>query len=271
MRVKLYIYLIILLLVSSCGEYEKLLKSSDFDLKKTKAIEYYESGEYAKATELFSQILSRYRATEEAEDLNIMNARSYANMKDYFSAGTYFNSYIDQYPYGKHVEEATYMAAFSDYKISPKAELDQENSKKAIEGFTVFLNRYPSSARVGEVKLMLDELTERIVEKSYLSARLYYDMGKYKSAVTALTNSIKANSESKYREEMMYLKLSSLYLYSVNSFANKQRERFQQTLDDYYSFMEEYPKSKFSKDVDKIYQETAKALKIDTTNSTANN
>ena len=76
MRFRLYIVLIILVLLSSCGEYEKLLKSTDFDLKKSKAKEYYDKGEYVKTTELLTQILPRYRATEEAEELNWMNAQS---------------------------------------------------------------------------------------------------------------------------------------------------------------------------------------------------
>ena len=83
MKFRLYIVLIILVLVSSCGEYEKLLKSTDFELKKEKAKEYYDEGQYVKATELLGQILPRYRATEEAEELNWMNAQSYYGMKDY--------------------------------------------------------------------------------------------------------------------------------------------------------------------------------------------
>jgi outer membrane protein assembly factor BamD len=60
----------------------------------------------------------------------------------------------------------------------------------------------------------------------------------------------------------MYLKLNSLFLYAVNSFPNKQKERYQTTLDDYYSFMEEFPKSTYSKDVSSIFQRTNKFLKI---------
>ena len=44
----IFIVLIILVLVSSCGEYEKLLKSTDFELKKAKAKEYYDEGQYVK-------------------------------------------------------------------------------------------------------------------------------------------------------------------------------------------------------------------------------
>jgi outer membrane protein assembly factor BamD len=261
MRFRLYIVLIILVLASSCGEYEKLLKSTDFDLKKQKAKEYYDGGQYVKSTELLGQILPRYRATDEAEELNWMNAQSFYGMKDYFMAGSYFKSFIDQFPFGKHAEEANYMAAMCDYKIAPRSELDQDNTINAIEGFKIFTTKFPLSQKADDAKKMIKELEEKLVEKSYLSAKLYYDMKQYKAAVVALNNSLKEYADTKYREEMMFLKLRSLYLYADLSQPAKQKERFQDTLDDYYSFMEEYPKSQYSKDITNIFQKTNKFLK----------
>jgi outer membrane protein assembly factor BamD len=261
MRFRFHIVLILLVLLTSCGEYEKLLKSTDFDLKKTKAKEYYDKGEYVKTTELLAQILPRYRATEEAEELNWMNADSYFRMKDFFMAGSYFKSFIDQFPFGKHAEEANYMAALCDYNISARPELDQENTRNAIEGFNIFINRFPNSTKVEDCRNRIKELEDKLVEKSYLSAKLYYDMKQYKAAVVALTNSLKEYANSKYREKMMYLKLNSLYQYAQLSLPNKQKERYQSTLDDYYSFMEEFPNSTYSKDVNNIFQKTNKYLK----------
>jgi outer membrane protein assembly factor BamD len=261
MQFRFYIVLIILMLVSSCGEYEKLLKSTDIDLKKVKAKEYYDDGQYVKATELFTQILPRFRATEEAEELNWMNAQSYYGMKDYLSAGSYYKSFIDQFPFGKYAEEANFMAAMSDYNMAPRSELDQANTGSALEGFKIFVNRFPGSPKVGESKILIKELEEKLVKKSYLSAKLYYDMKQYKAAVVALNNSLKEFTESKYREEMMFLKLNSLFLYAENSMANKQKERYQDALDDYYSFMEEFPQSEYSDEVGGIFQKTNKYLK----------
>lgn len=262
MKVRISVLFFILLLASSCGEYEKLLKSTDYDLKKAKAKEYFESKQYAKSSELFGQVIPRFRATEESEELNWLNAQSYYGMKQYDMAGSYFKSLVEQYPFGKYAQEATFLAALCDYDLSPRAELDQENSKNAIEGFNVFLNRYPSSPRAEEARNNIRSLQDRLVEKSYLNARLYYNMKEYKAAITALTNSLKEFSESKYREEMMFLKLNSLYLYAVNSYTIKQKERYQATLDDYFSFMEEFPKSRYSKDVQRIYQDTSKFLNL---------
>jgi outer membrane protein assembly factor BamD len=263
MKFRLYILVIISILVTSCGEYEKLLKSTDYELKKTKAKEYYEAKQYVKASELLGQVIPRFRATGEAEELNWLNAQSYYGMKQYDMAGTYFKSLVEQYPFGKYAEDATFLGAKCDYNISPRAELDQESSKNAIEGFNVFINRFPYSPKVAEAKDYMKELQDRLVEKSYLNARLYYNMREYKAAITALSNSLKEYADSKYREEMMFLKLNSLFLYAENSYAIRQTERYQATLDDYFSFMEEFPESKYSKEVKKIYQDTARYLKLD--------
>ena len=271
MKFRLYIVLIFLVLVSSCGEYEKLLKSTDFDLKKAKAKEYFDAGQYVKSSELLSQIIPRFRATEEAEDLNWMNAQSYYGMKDYYSAGSYFKAFIDQFPFGRFAEEANFMGAMCDYKISPRSELDQEYTRNAIEGFTIFLGRFPSSPRAEEARAIMKELEEKLVKKSYFSARLYYDMKQYKAAIVALNNSLKEYAETKYREEMMFLKLNSLFLYAEFSLENKQKERYQETLDDYFSFMEEFPQSQYSKEVSGIFQKTNRYLKAEIPDIGVNN
>jgi len=271
MRNRVFILLLfsVLVLLSSCGEYNKLLKSTDYELKKNKTKEYFEAGKYVKTTELLAQIIPRFRATSESEDLAWMNAQSFYQMKDYMSAGAYFKSYSDQYGYGKYVEEAHFLSAMCDYHMSPRAELDQAYTRSSIEGFNYYLSRYPSSPRAEECRILIKELQDKLVEKSYLSARLYHDMTEYRSAVVALTNSLKEFSDSKYREEMMFLKLNSLFLYAENSLAGRQIERYQTTLDDYYSFMEEFPNSRFNRDARRIYQTTARALKLDPNKSQA--
>lgn len=265
MRFRLAIVPVLLVLVSSCGEYEKLLKSPDYELKKAKAKEYFDARQYTRTTEILSQILPRYRATDEAEELNWMNAQSYFGMKDYFMAGSYYKQFMENFPFGKHIEEASFMAPLCDYKISPRPELDQQSTREGIEGFRIFVTRFPNSPRVEEANKLAKELGEKLVEKSYKSARLYYDMKNYRAAIIALNNSLRENADTKYREEMMYLKLNSLFMYAELSLPAKQRERYQATLDDYYSFMEEFPKSRYSKDVAGIFEKTGRFLKIDTT------
>ncbi|MBS0010982.1 MAG: outer membrane protein assembly factor BamD [Bacteroidales bacterium] len=265
MRIQVFILLILAVLASACGEYEKLLKSTDFEAKKEKAKEYFDEGRYVRSSELLSQILPRYRATGEAEELNWLNARCYYNMRDYMMAGTTYKIFADTYPYSEHAEEATFMTAYCDYLLSPRPELDQAYTNSAIEAFTFFQRRFPGSDKVDEARKLINELQDKLVEKSYINARLYYDLKDYRAAVVALDNSLKDYPNTKHREELMFLKLESSYLYALNSVAEKQPERFQTALDDYYTFIEEFPDSEFTSEVKKIYNTTATFLNIDGT------
>ena len=50
----------------------------------------------------------------------------------------------------------------------------------------IFFEQIPNSPKVEECKKRINDLQEKLVEKSYLSAKLYYDMKQYKAAVVAL-------------------------------------------------------------------------------------
>lgn len=265
MRIRPIIILILALIATSCGEYEKLLKSTDYELKKQKVFDYYDDGKYMRSIELLSQILPRYRATDEAEQLNWINAQAHFRIRDYMMAGQYYQNFADTYPGSNNAEEALYLAAMCQYYQSPRPELDQANSRQAIESFTIFMQRYPTSTRTDDCKARVLELQEKLVEKSYLSARLYYDLKEYRAATVSLANSLKEYPDTKYREELMFLKLDALYLLALNSIPEKKVERYQTTLDEYYSFIEEFPESKFSREVARIFENTAKFLKVDTT------
>jgi len=83
------------------------------------------------------------------------------------------------------------------------------------------MQRYPASTRTDDCKARILELQEKLVEKSYLSARLYYDLKEYRAATVSLANSLKEYPDTKYREELMYLKLDALYLLAENSIPDR--------------------------------------------------
>lgn len=263
MRKNIYILLLIALAVTSCGEYDALLKSTDNELKKQKVYEYYDAGKYVKVTELLQQILPRYRATEEAEKLNWINAQANYKLQDYEVAQQLFKDFSDLYPLSTNAEEALYMSAVCFYNLSPRAELDQAFTNKAIESFTIFQTRYPNSTRTADCLTKKKEMQEKLVEKSYINARLYYDMGEFRAATVSIANSLKDYPDTKYREELMFLKLDAIFQTAERSIPSKKRERYQSALDEYYSFIEEYPQSSHAKDVERIYATTAKFLKIE--------
>jgi outer membrane protein assembly factor BamD len=253
-----YIILLVftaLLGFSACSGYEKLLKSTDYRLKYDKAVEYYENEEYARASGLLEQCVNVFRGTTKADTVFYYHARCYLAMRDYTVAGYTFKGLAENYPSSAFAEEADFMTAFCNYKLSPRPELDQENTNKAITAFQLFLIKSPGSDRRKEAAQYIAELRNKLIQKSYLSGKLYYDLGEYRASIIALENSLEEYPDTEHREELMFLLLKSNFLLAENSVPAKQAERYQNTVDEYYSFVGEFGESSFRKEADRMYQD----------------
>ena len=105
--------------------------------------------------------------------------------------------------------------------------------------------------------LRLDELQNKLYDKSYINARTYYKIGRYKSAVVALRNALKEYPETPHREEILYLTVKSCHELATNSVRALQRDRYLDMLDAYYTFVADFPESKYRKELDRL-QKTAR-------------
>lgn len=258
---KYFFCLIILVGLASCSQYEKIRKSTDYQLKYQKAFEYYNKADYVRSGQLFDDIVSVFRGTTKADTVFYYQAMSYFKQRDYLSASHYFTSIFKNSPSSPFAEEAEFLTGYCYYKQSPRAELDQDATYMAIETFQMFMIRHPSSQYRGECQQYLSEMQDKLVDKSYISAKLYYDLSQYKASIVALNNSLNDYPETKYREELMYLLLKSSYLLAENSIIAKQKERYQSALDEYYSFIGEFPKSRYVRDVEQMYEKVDRYLK----------
>lgn len=256
----------LLLMLTSCGEYNKLLKSNDPDEKYEYAKVYYEQGKYSRAATLLSDVVPIYRGTEEAENAMWLLAMSYFNQKDYLSAGEYFARYANNFPRGKHSMEARFNVAYGDYKDSPDARLDQEITRRAIKELDSFVEAYPYSALADSAASMRLELTDKLCYKEYLSARLYLNLGtylgnNYESAVITARNAQNEYPYSKYREDLAYVIFRARYEAAMNSISEKQEDRLREASDEYYTFINDYPEGKYSKEVTHMNERIQKRLK----------
>lgn len=252
--------LVFLLLLSACGDYNKVVKSTDYEFKYKKAMEYYEDGEYVRSSTLLKELLNIYRGTSRADKVYYYYAKSQFGMKDNMMAGHYFKTLVKEFPRSEYAEESQFMVGYCFYLDSPNPRLDQQVSQNAIDALQLFINLYPRSTRVEEANRLIIELRDKLVYKSYLSGKLYYDLKNYKAAVVALTSSLKDFPDTKYREELMFMLLQAKYYLATRSVEEKKRERLSSALDEYFTFVDEYPESKHRKDAERYYSTTAKLL-----------
>ena len=263
------IYLILLLLVvvlTSCGDYQRLLKSRDPEEKYQAALQYFDDKQYVKAQTLLDDVTAYYRGTERSEDVTAYLARCYMGQKAYESATNYYEAYIRNYPKGKYAAEAYFQIGHCQYLDSPDARLDQTITTQAISAFETFVELFPESPYAEQAYREMNELYDKLAYKELKSAQLYYNLGSYLgnnylSCEIVCKNALKNYPSNKYQEEFNWLILESKYQQTVNSYEELKMERARDAQDEYYNFITEFPDSKHRKEADKMLTTIRKIIK----------
>ncbi|MDR0560262.1 MAG: outer membrane protein assembly factor BamD [Prevotellaceae bacterium] len=238
--------------VHGCSGYNKILKNPNAEKRYAAALKYYASKKYARSTPLFESLDLPFNGLPQEDTAKFYAAKGYFLMNDNASAEIGLEQFTRMYGRSPFSEEAYYLRAVNLYQMTVRPELDQSNTMDAITAFRLFRSKYPDSD-FGKDKDYLDDLIDKLEKKSYLSAKLYYQIEDYKSAVIALRNSLKDYPDSRYAEELSFLVLKSSYIYAQKSIRRKQAERYISAIDEYYNFVSEYPNSKYKTEAETIY------------------
>ena len=256
---KLTIIVALVCVLAGCGEYNKVMKSSDLEYKYAYAKKAFENKRYAQAYTILSELVPIFRGTPHAEESLYLLGLSYYENKDYISAGSYFKQYYQRYPRGQYAELARFYAGYGFYLDSPDPQLDQTETIRAMEELQAFLDYFPKSDKASIAQSAVFELQDKLVLKELQNATLYYNLGNYmgnnyESAVITAQNAIKSYPYSKYKEELEMLVLRARYREAVESVVEKKVDRFRTVIDEYYSFINDYPESKMRKEADNIFK-----------------
>lgn len=238
---------------------EQMIRASDGDQMYAGAVELFERGKYNKAINLFSTAQPYLIGRGKEDSVAYYICLSYYKMGDFVSSTQYLNGFRRSYSRSPFLEEVEYMYAMSAYYTTLPSNRDQTMSKSAIISIKEYLGRYPDSHKKEKLEGHVEELVGRMHEKEYINAKVYYNIGQYRSAVVALQGALDMYPESKYREDLLFLILDSHYIYAKNSIEEKQRDRFLDMMDAYYNYTSEFPDAKKRKDADKM-QEYAKQI-----------
>ena len=261
MKKNVLITLLAALLLSSCGEYNKLLKSTDYEYKYEAAKNYFAKGQYSRAATLLNELIAILKGTDKAEESLYMLGMSYYNQKDYQTAAQTFTQYYNVYPRGTFTELARFHAGKALFLDTPEPRLDQSGTYSAIQQLQMFLEYFPDSSKKDEAQSMIFALQDKLVMKEYLSAKLYYKGNNYESCVITAQNALKDYPYTNMREDLSILILRAKYEMAVYSVEDKRAERYREAVDEYYAFKNEFPESKYMKDADRIFKEAQKILK----------
>jgi outer membrane protein assembly factor BamD len=264
---KIIIYILLALFIcgtTSCDPYQKLLKSNDLNLKLTKAKEFYNKEEYEKAIPLFEEVLATFRGTKNFEAVYYYYAWSQFGSENYLMAAYHFKYISDNFPSNENASECEYMSAYCYYLLSPEINLDQEETKKALDAMQVFINNHPDDSRVPKANEIITALREKMELKATRAADLYYNISSYinsyKASIIAYKGVLKDYPDTKNADYLNFSILKSSYEYALQSVPTKKEQIFNETITYYFNFIDKFATSKYAKQAQRIYDDSKSQL-----------
>lgn len=262
---KLLFFLVLTIVLSSCNEYQKVLKNTDVKAKYELAQKYYEEEDYKRANRLFEQIAPKYVGKPQGERVMFFFANTYFKRKDYNLSGYQFERFIKSYSKSEKVPEAAFLGAKSYFQLSPAHSLDQTDTDKALVKLQSFINTYPESEYFAEANIMAKELTTKKERKAFEIGKQFNKLGHFDytfltPAIAAFDNFISDYPGSIFREEALYLKFESATEFGLNSLSRLKQERMENAKTAYNALKKQFPETKFANDAAKLLDKIEKDL-----------
>lgn len=264
-----------MLLVVSCADYNRIVKTSDYEYKYEAAKQYYAEGQYNRAASVLSDLLTTLKGTEQGEESMYLSGMCNLKSHAYDAASAIFKKYYQTYPRGRYAEQARFNTGYSLYMNTPEPRLDQTPTYEAVTEFQNFIETYPSSSLRQQAQDYIFKLQDKLVEKEYLSAKLYYDLGayigngtngNYGACILTAENAIKDYPYTTRREDFSVLILRAKFALARMSVEAKKEERYHAAIDEYYGFVTEYPESKYMSEAKRLFASAKKYVPKDSQN-----
>ena len=228
----------------------KVLKSKDPEYKLRMAESYFAKKKYNQAQQVYEDVMPYFKGRKEFEDIYYKFAYTAYYQKDYLNAENLFKTYLEVFPNSPRSEEMDYMRAYTFYKQSPKPELDQTNTIKAMGLLQTFINTHPGSARIKEATEIIDASRRKLEIKDQKAAQLYYDLGQFRAAGVAFEAVMNNYPDSPQSDEYKLMAIKSYYRFAELSVEERKEERYTKVIDACNDFIDRFPQSSLTKQVE---------------------
>lgn len=198
------------------------------------AIKLYTDEDYLEAINELQAILLQYPGSSISDDAEFYLAKTRFDREEYIMAAFEFSKLIKNMPASDFVPESQYMLAECYYELSPNFNLDQKYTRKAIQEFQAFIDFFPTNERVADAEKKIDELNNKLAEKTFLIAHIYEKMDYLKAAIIYYNEVIETYHDTPYASLAQYNKIKVLI----------DRNQDDEALAEIDKFVQKYPDDK---------------------------
>lgn len=225
-----------------------------------KGMAQYEEANYDKAIRYFRAVFNYSRGNEWAPDAQFQLAMAQREQGKYIVAANEFKRFRQFYRNDPRVPRALYEQGRAHYAQSPRYNLDQTHTRRAISFFQLYIDRYPDHEYVPEAEEMVNELRAKLARKKYEAAELYERRRMWRAATETYKGVFDQYPDTPWADDALLGTVRSYVRYADRSIERKQADRYQSAID-YFSRLEQlFPESPLLKQAKPLRAEAERKL-----------
>jgi outer membrane protein assembly factor BamD len=186
-----------------------------------KGTEALNNKKWLTAREFFKQVVETYTASPFRPDAKLGVGDTYlgeGTAEALVLAINEFREFLSFYPTNRRADYAQYKLGLAHFRQMRAPQRDQTETREAVKELQAFIDRYPTSSLMDEVRTKLREARDRLSESNYLVGYFYYRQRWYIGA--------QSRFEDLLKEDPAYTGRDSVYFYLAESYVklNKQAQ-----------------------------------------------
>ena len=137
-------------------------------------------------------------------DAQLQLANCYYKMNRFEDARLEYDEMIKQFGDYPHINDAYYYEAACYQEQSLNPNYTQGETQKSIEGYQVFLEKFPFDERKEAALKSIKELQYKLLEKRYINGYIYYKMSDYSSALLYFDGIVELGNHDEIEKKCLY-------------------------------------------------------------------
>lgn len=218
----------------------------------------YEEGKYDAAVTYFQGVFSFGRTHQWAADAQLYLARTYRENKEYLLAANEYERFTKIYRSDPRLSEVNFEWAETYFFMSPPPALDQSDTKRAIQEFQLFLDRFPNDPLVDQAQEKIVELRTKLAEKQFATAKLYERRELFEASAISFEAVFDLYPDTPWAQPALVGAIKMYIAFSDQSIRSRQTERLQSAIKNYDRLTQIFEQSEHHEEA-KAYYEDAKA------------
>jgi outer membrane protein assembly factor BamD len=173
-------------------------------LKGQRVLLLFRDTDYARAIELFREVIDNYPYSDYSTLAELKIADVYFEQEHYEEAAEYYQDFVELHPSHPQVPYSIYRNGLCSYEQIRATDQDQTPTREALAQFGVLLDRYPESEYADEARVLSQEARDHLSAHVREIGDFYFDRGEYYGAAERYEEAIEEFPGHDQRDSTLY-------------------------------------------------------------------